>query len=127
MIAAFAKTLSAQNIKAFAALFADDNVTHQVSAAALKPAATVTAKQGTLGFFAARLEGMPDLLVVMEASLSLLPSRRVSPSRTINAAAYHARACRQTLSLFLQSNGDRASVELHRLRRRNLSFCQGAN
>ena len=70
LIAAFAKTLTAHDVNAFAALFADDYVNHQVSAAAPKPAAGVTAKQGTVGYFAARLKGMPDLSVAIEASLA---------------------------------------------------------
>ena len=70
LIAAFAKTLSAHDINAFAALFADDYVNHQVSAAAPKPAAGLTAKQATVGFFAARLEGIPDLSVAIETSLA---------------------------------------------------------
>ncbi len=69
-IAAFAKTLSAHDIDAFAALFAEDYVNHQVSAAAPKPAADVTPKQATVGFFAARLKGIPDLSVAIEASLT---------------------------------------------------------
>ncbi len=69
LIAAFAKSLSDHDMNAFAALFADDYVNHQVSAAAPKPAAGVTAKQGTVGFFTARLKGMPDLSVAIEASL----------------------------------------------------------
>jgi steroid delta-isomerase-like uncharacterized protein len=70
LIAAFAETLSAPDINAFAALFADDYVNHQVSAAAPKPAAGVSAKQATVGFFAGRLKGMPDLSVAIEASLA---------------------------------------------------------
>jgi len=70
LLAAFAKTLSAHDMNAFAALFADDYVNHQVSAAAPKPAADVTAKQATVGFFAARLKGMPGLSVAIEASLA---------------------------------------------------------
>jgi steroid delta-isomerase-like uncharacterized protein len=70
LITAFAKTLTAHDINAFAALFADDYVNHQVSAAAPKPAAGVTAKQGTVGYFAARLKGMPDLSVAIEAALA---------------------------------------------------------
>ena len=70
LIAGFAKTLSAHDINAFAALFADDYVNHQVSAAAPKPAAGVTAKQATVAYFAARLKGMPDLSVAIEASLA---------------------------------------------------------
>ena len=44
LIAAFAKTLSSHDINAFAALFADDYVNHQVSAAAPKPTAGETAR-----------------------------------------------------------------------------------
>jgi steroid delta-isomerase-like uncharacterized protein len=70
VITAFAKTLSAHDIEAFAALFADDYVNHQISAAAPKPAAGTAAKQATVGFFAARLKGLPDLSVAIEASLA---------------------------------------------------------
>jgi predicted ester cyclase len=70
LIAAFAKTLNAHDIDAFAALFTDEYVNHQVSAAAPKPAIGVTAKQATVGFFAGRLKGMPDLSVAIEVSLA---------------------------------------------------------
>jgi steroid delta-isomerase-like uncharacterized protein len=70
LITAFAKTLSAHDIDGFAALFAEDYVNHQMSAAAPKPAPDVSAKQATIGFFAARLKGMPDLSVVTEVSLA---------------------------------------------------------
>jgi steroid delta-isomerase-like uncharacterized protein len=70
VIAAFAKTLSAHDIDGFAALFADDYVNHQTSAAAPKPAPGVTAKQATVGFFAGRLKGIPDLSVAIEVSLA---------------------------------------------------------
>jgi steroid delta-isomerase-like uncharacterized protein len=70
LITAFARTLSAHDIDAFASLFADDYINHQVSAAAPKPPAGVTAKQASVGFFAARLKGMPDLSVAIEASLA---------------------------------------------------------
>jgi steroid delta-isomerase-like uncharacterized protein len=69
-IAAFAKTLSAHDIDGFAALFAEDYVNHQMSAAAPKPAPGVSAKQATVGFFAARVKGMPDLSVAIEVSLA---------------------------------------------------------
>ena len=62
----FAATLSAHDIKAFGALFADDYVNHQMSAAAVAPKDR-TAKQATVGFFAARLAGIPNLSVVIEA------------------------------------------------------------
>jgi len=70
LLAAFAKTLSAHDIDGFAALFADNYVNHQMSAAAPKPAPGISAKQATVGFFAARLKGIPDLSVAIEASLA---------------------------------------------------------
>jgi steroid delta-isomerase-like uncharacterized protein len=65
----FAATLSAHDMEAFAALFSDDYVNHQVSAAAPRPAPGMTAKQGTVGFFTARLRGLPDLSVSIESSV----------------------------------------------------------
>lgn len=62
----FAATLSAHNIDAFAALFAEDYINHQQSAAAPPPAAGVTPKQGSVALFAARLKGIPDLKVAIE-------------------------------------------------------------
>jgi hypothetical protein len=62
----FAATLTAHNIDAFAALFAEDYINHQTSAAAPPPAAGVTPKQGTVAVFAARLKGIPDLKVAIE-------------------------------------------------------------
>lgn len=62
----FAATLSAHDIDAFAALFADSYVNHQTSAAAPPPPAQMTPKQGTVGFFKARLTGLPDLKVTIE-------------------------------------------------------------
>jgi predicted ester cyclase len=63
----FASTLSAHNIDGFADLFADTYVNHQVSAAAPPPPANLTPKQGTVGFFKARLTGIPDLKVTIES------------------------------------------------------------
>lgn len=63
----FASTLSAHDIDAFADLFAETYVNHQVSAAAPPPSTTMTPKQGTVGFFKARLTGIPDLRVAVEA------------------------------------------------------------
>lgn len=63
----FAATLSAHDIAAFAALFSDDYVNHQVSAAAPPPPAGKSPKQATVSFFAARLAGIPDLQVAIEA------------------------------------------------------------
>ena len=63
----FAATLSAHDMEAFAALYAEDLVNHQVSAAAPPPPSGITAKLGSVGFFTARLKGMPDLKVTIEA------------------------------------------------------------
>jgi steroid delta-isomerase-like uncharacterized protein len=63
----FAATLSAHDIDAFADLFADNYVNHQVSAAAPPPPANVAPKQGSVAFFKARLTGLPDLKVSIEA------------------------------------------------------------
>jgi len=62
----FAATLNAHDIDGFAALFAEDYVNHQNSAAAPPPAAGVTPKQGSVAFFAARLKSLPDLKVAIE-------------------------------------------------------------
>jgi steroid delta-isomerase-like uncharacterized protein len=61
----FAKTLSDHDIDAFAALFVDNYVNHQVSAAAAPPSG-VPDKQGSVAFFKARLTGLPDLKVTTE-------------------------------------------------------------
>ena len=66
----FAATLSAHDITAFAALFGDDYVNHQVSAAAPPPAAGKSNKQESVDFFAARLAGVPDLKVEIEAMVA---------------------------------------------------------
>ena len=66
----FATTLSARDIAAFAALFADDYVNHQASAAAPPPAPGVSPKQGTTAFFAGRLKGLPDLSVTIETMVA---------------------------------------------------------
>lgn len=66
----FAATLSAHDIDAFAALFADDYVNHQTSAATPPPPPGKTMKQGSVAFFAARLAGMPDLSVAIEAMVA---------------------------------------------------------
>jgi steroid delta-isomerase-like uncharacterized protein len=70
LIAAFAKTLSDHDTDAFAALFADDYVNHQMSAAAPQPPAGITPKQGSVAFFKARLTGLPDLSVAIEATVA---------------------------------------------------------
>lgn len=62
----FAQTLSAHDIDGFAALFADSYVNHQLSAAAPPPKG-VRDKDASVAFFAARLAGMPDLQVAVEA------------------------------------------------------------
>ena len=66
MPARFAAALNAHDIDAFAALFADDYVNHQMSAAAPPPPAGASQKAATVAFFAARLKGLPDLKVSIE-------------------------------------------------------------
>ena len=66
----FAATLSAHDIEGLAALFSDTYVNHQVSAAAPSPPANITPKQGTVAFFKARLTGLPDLKVAIEAMVA---------------------------------------------------------
>ena len=66
----FAAALSAHDIAAFGAIFADDYVNHQVSAAAPPPPPGKSPKQATVGFFAARLAGIPDLKVAVEATVA---------------------------------------------------------
>ena len=66
----FAATLSAHDMDGFAALFAENYVNHQVSAAAPPPSANVTPKQGSVAFFKARLTGLPDLKVAIEAMVA---------------------------------------------------------
>src|SRR5580704_12193289 len=65
----FAAALTAHDMKAFAALFSDDYRNHQTSAAAPPPPADQTPKQATVDFFAARLAGIPDLVVSIETVL----------------------------------------------------------
>jgi len=66
----FAAALSAHDIAAFAALFAEDYVNHQMSAAAPRSPPGEPSKRLTVDFFAARLAGIPDLQVVVEAALA---------------------------------------------------------
>ena len=66
----FAATLSAHDIAGFAALFAEDYLNHQTSAAAPPPAPGVAPRQATVGFFAGRLKGLPDLSVAIEAMVA---------------------------------------------------------
>ena len=66
----FAATLSAHDIAAFAALFAEDYVNHQTSAAAPPPAPGVPPKHGTVAFFTGRLKGLPDLSVMIETMVA---------------------------------------------------------
>ncbi len=65
----FAASLSAHDMAAFGALFADNYVNHQASAAAPAPV-NKTDKEATLGFFGARLAAMPDLTVTIEAMVA---------------------------------------------------------
>ena len=62
----FAATLTAHDMAAFGALFADDYVNHQASAAAPAPTG-MTPKEASVAFFAARLAALPDLSVAIEA------------------------------------------------------------
>jgi steroid delta-isomerase-like uncharacterized protein len=64
----FAQALNAHDLEAFAALFADRYVNHQASAAAPPPAG-VAPKAATVAFFGARLTGLPDLTVSIEATV----------------------------------------------------------
>jgi steroid delta-isomerase-like uncharacterized protein len=66
----FAQTLSAHDMDAFAALFAEGYVNHQVSAAAPPPPPGVRPKAAVVAFFAARLKGLPDLKVSVQTSLA---------------------------------------------------------
>jgi len=67
----YVAALSAHDMVAFAALFAEDYTNHQVSAAAPPPPGppTKTPKRGSVDFFAARIAGIPDLRVTVEASV----------------------------------------------------------
>jgi steroid delta-isomerase-like uncharacterized protein len=66
----FAASLSAHDIDAFSDLFLDNYVNHQRSAAAPPPPANASAKQATVAFFEARLTGLPDLKVAVEATVA---------------------------------------------------------
>jgi steroid delta-isomerase-like uncharacterized protein len=66
----FAAALTAHDLDAFAALFAEGYVNHQVSAAAPPPPPGVKPKAATVAFFAARLKGLPDLKVTIQTSLA---------------------------------------------------------
>jgi predicted ester cyclase len=70
LVERFAATLTAHDITGFAALFADDDINHQTSAAVAAPPPGKTDKQLSVAFFAARLAGMPDLKVTIEASVA---------------------------------------------------------
>ncbi len=63
----FAATLNAHSIEAFGSLFAETYRNFQMSAAAPRPPAQRTDKQNTMAFFQARLAGIPDLRVAIEA------------------------------------------------------------
>ena len=66
----FAGALSAHDIAAFAALFSEADVNHQVSAAAPPPPPGVKPKDATVAFFAARLKGLPDLKVSIQTTVA---------------------------------------------------------
>ena len=65
----FADALTAHNLDAFAALFAENYVNHQSSAAA-PPPAELSPKAATVAFFAARLKALPDLKVTVQATVA---------------------------------------------------------
>ena len=65
----FADALTAHDLDAFAALFADGYVNHQASAAA-PPSPGVTPKAATVAFYAARLKALPDLKVSIETTVA---------------------------------------------------------
>ncbi len=65
----FAATLSARDIASFTALFADDYLNHQLSAA-VAPPLDRSPKQVTVDLFAGRLIGLPDLRVEVEATVA---------------------------------------------------------
>ncbi len=62
----FAAALSAHDIDRFAALIADDYIQHQAVAGPAAPGG-LSAKQGAVNYFAARLKALPDLKVTVEA------------------------------------------------------------
>jgi len=66
----FAASLSAHDLKAFGSLFAENYVNHQASAAAPPPPSPTQGKLLTLALFAARLQGLPDLRVTIEAMVA---------------------------------------------------------
>jgi steroid delta-isomerase-like uncharacterized protein len=66
----FADALTAHDLDRFAALFSEDYVNHQLSAAAPPPPAGTPSKKTTLAFFAGRLAGLPDLKVSIETGLA---------------------------------------------------------
>jgi predicted SnoaL-like aldol condensation-catalyzing enzyme len=70
LIEKFAATLSAHDLTAFAALFSDNYVNHQLSAAAPPPPQGKSPKQGTVAVFTARLAGIPDLKVEIESTVA---------------------------------------------------------
>ena len=65
----FADALTVHNLDAFAALFAENYVNHQSSAAAPPPAG-LSPKAATVAFFAARLKALPDLKVTVQATVA---------------------------------------------------------
>ena len=66
----FATALSRHDMEAFAALFSEDYVNHQMSAAAPPPPPGLTQKQAAVAFFTARLKGVPDLTVAIETMVA---------------------------------------------------------
>jgi steroid delta-isomerase-like uncharacterized protein len=69
LIQKFAATLSAHDLTAWAALFAENYVNHQLSAAAPPPAGK-SPKQGQVAAITGRLAGIPDLKVEIEETVA---------------------------------------------------------
>jgi ketosteroid isomerase-like protein len=63
----FATSLTTHDLRTFGSLFAENYINHQVSVAAPPPPDGRQGKQLTLALFAARLHGLPDLTVKIEA------------------------------------------------------------
>lgn len=64
----YAARYSAHDIDALAALFSDDYINHQLSAAAPPPAG-LTPKAASIAFFKARMTGLPDLIVEIDVQV----------------------------------------------------------
>src|ERR1700750_520155 len=70
LIEKFAATLSAHDLTAFAALFSYNYVNNHLRAPTPPPPQGRSPKQGTVAVFTARLAGIPDLKVEIEATVA---------------------------------------------------------